>query len=73
MSAAGVSRKFAGSKGYGFLPRPAPPLAIWIPALAVAGAIALPIVYLALRAADADPSDVWSLMTRQRTWETAGR
>ena len=73
MSAAGVSRKFAGSKGYGFLPRPAPPLVIWIPALAVAGAIALPIVYLALRAADADPSDVWSLMTRQRTWETAGR
>ena len=73
MSAAEISRKSAGPRGYRFLPRPAPPLAIWIPALTVAGAIALPIAYLALRAADADASDVWSLMTRQRTWETAGR
>ncbi len=73
MSAAETSQVVGGPKRYEFFPRPAPPWAVWVPALAVAGAIALPLGCLGLRALGADASDMWELMTRQRTWETAGR
>ena len=62
-----------GRGGFGVLPRPAPPAAVWIPAVVVALAVALPLVYLALRAMGADSDDLWRLATRQRTWETVIR
>ena len=62
-----------GRGGFGVLPRPAPPATVWVPAAAVALAVALPLVYLGLRAAEADPGDLWRLVSRQRTWETAAR
>ena len=60
-------------QGVRLWPRPNPPASIWIPALVVAAAVALPLIYLAVRAADAGAEDTWQLLMRRRTLETAAR
>ena len=50
----------------------APPLAVWLPVLLIAIAMALPPAYLLLRSADAG-ADAWSLLLRPRTAEIALR
>ena len=64
-----VTRGFLRRVGPGRLRAPAgqgPPLVIWAPALAVAVAMALPLVYLVERALDGG-SDVFGLLFRLRT------
>ena len=73
MLPAPLSGAAGGRGGFGVLPRPAPPATVWAPAAAVAFAVALPLVYLGLRAAEADPGELWRLASRQRTLETAAR
>ena len=43
------------------------PSLVWVPALAVAGAMAIPLVYLGVRAAQAD-ADAWQALTQDSTW-----
>ena len=43
-----------------------PPLVVWLPALVVAAAVLLPVVYLGLRASEAG-TGVWDLILRPRT------
>ena len=52
--------------------RNGPPLLLWGPACVVAAAMALPLVYLLLRALGAG-GDTWDLLFRSRTLETLGR
>ncbi len=50
----------------------APPVAIWLPALLVASAAALPLVYLLFRSAGAT-DEAWSLLLRLRTAQILAR
>ena len=52
--------------------RNGPPALLWGPACVVAAAMALPLVYLLLRALGAG-GDTWDLLFRNRTLETLGR
>ena len=49
-----------------------PPAIVWVPAAMVAGAMALPLVYLVLRAVGADTS-LWDVLIRFRTLAILGR
>ena len=49
-----------------------PPLVVWLPALAVALAMALPLVYLVVRSAGAT-GEAWDLLFRPRTAQILGR
>ncbi len=49
-----------------------PPAVVWLPALAVAGAMVLPLAYLAIRAFGADDS-LWDILFRSRTGAILGR
>ncbi len=50
----------------------APPVAVWLPVLLIAAAMALPPAYLLLRSADAG-AEAWGLLLRPRTAEIALR
>ena len=49
-----------------------PPAVVWLPALAVAGAMVLPLAYLAVRALGADEG-LWNILFRSRTGAILGR
>ncbi|MFQ5875365.1 MAG: hypothetical protein ACE5JL_16415, partial [Dehalococcoidia bacterium] len=65
-----VQRRVLGAGWGAFYPRP--PAVVWVPAAMVAGAMALPLVYLVLRAAGADAS-LWDVLIRSRTLAIVGR
>ncbi len=48
----------------GFYPRP--PSTVWVPAVLVSGAMALPLVYLVLRSLGAD-ANIWDILWREQT------
>ena len=65
---AGLTRKARLGIGHGFRA----PAVVWVPAVMVAGAMLLPLVYLVVRTLGAD-SDAWDIIFRARTGEIFAR
>ncbi len=65
---AGLTRKARLGIGHGFRA----PAVVWVPAVMVAGAMLLPLVYLVVRTLGAD-SDAWDIIFRARTGEILAR